>query len=250
MVKALDILLRLDAELQVGEFDDYCPNSLQVPGVSALSRVVTGVSATRALIERAVQLQAGLILVHHGLFWRGDAPGLSPLVAARLRLLFRHDIGLAAYHLPLDAHPRLGNNALLAEGLGCDRHEPLAGTVGRIGYFDGDGLGGDELADRVRVLTGNRPPIHFPGGPERVRTIGLVSGSAAGELPVALAAGLDAFLTGEPREPSMAEAMEGGIHFFAAGHYATETFGIRRLGELVAQEFGVEHFWVDLPNPV
>lgn len=250
MVKVVDIIRTIDAELQVGGFDDYCPNSLQVPGVALTDRVATGVSATRALLERAAELRAGLVLVHHGLFWRGDAPGLSPIVAERLRVLFKHDIGLAAYHLPLDAHPEYGNNALLAEALGCERHEAFEGTVGRIGHFAGDGVPAGELAERVRSATGGREPVHFAGGPDRVRTIGLVSGSAAADLPLAVQAGLDAFLTGEPREHVMGEAMEAGIHFFAAGHYATETFGIRRLGERVAQKFAVDHCWIDLPNPV
>lgn len=249
MVKVVDIIRTIDAVLQVDSFEDYGPNSLQVPGVAEIERLATGVSATRELIERAIDAGAGLILVHHGLFWNGQPTGLSPNVAERLRLLFKHDVGLAAYHLPLDAHPEYGNNALLAEALGCERHEAFAGTVGRIGHFGGDGIAASDLVERVRAVTG-RDPLHFAGGPERVRTIGLVSGGAASDLPNALAAGLDAFLTGEPREPVMADALEGGIHFIAAGHYATETFGIRRLGDLVAERFAVDHCWIDLPNPV
>jgi dinuclear metal center YbgI/SA1388 family protein len=250
MVKVVDIIRTIDAVLQVDGFDDYGPNGLQVPGLAEVDRVATGVSATRALLERAVEIRAGLVLVHHGLFWNGDAPGLTSHTAERLRVLLKHDIGLAAYHLPLDAHPEHGNNALLAEALGCERHEAFAGTVGRVGIFAGDGITGPELVERVRAATGGREPLHFAGGPARIRTIGLVSGGAASNLGSAVAAGLDAFLTGEPREPVMGEAMEAGIHFIAAGHYATETFGIRRIGELVAQEFGVDHWWIDLPNPV
>ena len=250
MVKVVDIIRTIDAVLQVDGFDDYCPNGLQVPGLAEVDRVATGVSATRALLERAVELEAGLVLVHHGLFWKGDLPGLTSQTAERLRVLFKHDIGLAAYHLPLDAHPEHGNNALLAEALGCERHDAFAGTVGRVGTFAGDGVTAAELLERVRAATGGREPLHFAGGPERIRTIGLVSGGAASDLGSAVAAGLDAFLTGEPREPVMGAAMEAGIHFVAAGHYATETFGIRRIGELVAREFGVDHCWIDLPNPV
>jgi dinuclear metal center YbgI/SA1388 family protein len=253
MVKVFDIIDRLDAILQPSVYPDLGPNGLQVPGRSSTDRVVTGVSATRALIERAVELDAGLVLVHHGLFWDFAPTGLTPVLAGRLRPLFRHDVGLAAYHIPLDAHPEHGNNALLAEALGCVAHEPFGDfkgrAIGRAGIFGGDGITADDLFARVREVTGRQPTV-FPSGPERVRRIGIISGSAASSLQEAVDTGLDAFLTGEPREHVMGEAMESGIHFIAAGHYATETFGIRRLGDLIAAEFGIEHVFVDLPNPV
>jgi dinuclear metal center YbgI/SA1388 family protein len=234
--------------LSPAAFDDLGPNGLQVPGATEVQRVVTGVTARRALIERAIELDAQLVLVHHGLFWDFHPTGLTPVLAERLRLLFRHDIALAGYHLPLDAHPAVGNNAILAERLGCERHEPF-GDIGRTGTFGGGGIAAEELVARVREVTGREPTV-FAGGPELVRRIGIVSGSAADRLPAAIAAGLDALLTGEPREHVMADALEGGIHFIAAGHYATETFGVRALGEWLAERFGVEHHWVDLPNPV
>jgi dinuclear metal center YbgI/SA1388 family protein len=253
MSRLSSIVSALDELLEPGSFHDLGPNGLQVPGERDVTRLVTGVTAQRALIERAIELDAELVLVHHGLFWDFHPTGLSPVLADRLRLLFRHDIALAGYHLPLDAHPLLGNNALLAERLGCERHEPfgeLRGTpIGRAGTFAGDGVLAAELFERVRAVTGREPTV-FAGGPERVRRIGLVSGSAADLLPAAVAAGLDAFLTGEPREHVMADALESGIHFVAAGHYATETFGIRALGDWVAERFTLEHHWIDLPNPV
>lgn len=248
MVKIVDIIARLDALLHPQEFDDLGPNGLQVPGRDATRRVVTGVTATRALIERAVELDAGLVLVHHGLFWRFQPLGLTPQLAERLRPLLKTDTALAAYHLPLDAHAEHGNNAILAERLGCASHEAF-GDVGRAGVFAGDGISADELLGRVREVT-ERTPLAFPSGPERVRRIAIVSGGAASMLPDAVAAGFDAFLTGEPKENVMGDAMEGAIHFIAAGHYATETFGVRRLGELLEAEFGIEHVFVDLPNPV
>jgi dinuclear metal center YbgI/SA1388 family protein len=247
LIAALDELLTPDA------FPDLGPNGLQVPGMRDAERVVTGVSAQRALIERAVELDAQLVLVHHGLFWDFAPTGLTPLLAERLRLLFVHDVGLAAYHIPLDAHPVLGNNAILAERLGCERHEAFGdfkgAAIGRSGTLPGDGVSAAEFFARVREVTGREPTV-FAGGPERVRRIGVVSGSAAGMLAEAMTAGLDAFVTGEPREHVMADALEGGIHFVAAGHYATETFGVRALGDWLADRFGVEHHWVDLPNPV
>jgi dinuclear metal center YbgI/SA1388 family protein len=247
------IIEALDALLEPASFHDLGPNGLQVPGERPVERMVTGVTAQRALVERAVELDAQLVLVHHGLFWDFHPTGLTPVLAERLRMLFRHDIALAGYHLPLDAHPVLGNNALLAERLGCDRHEGFGDvrgtTIGRAGVFAGDGIPATELFARVREVTGREPTV-FAGGGERVRRVGIVSGSAADLLPAAVAAGLDAFVTGEPREHVMADALEAGIHFVAAGHYATETFGIRAVGDWVAERFGVEHHWVDLPNPV
>lgn len=164
-----------------------------------------------------------------------------------------HGVALAGYHLPLDAHAVVGNNALLSERLGCERHEPwgeVAGrAIGRAATFAGDGVAAEGLFARVREATGREPTV-FAGGPDRIRRLGVVSGSAADLLPAAVAAGFDAFLTGEPREHVMADTLETGIHFVAAGHYATETFGVRALGDWLAERFGVVHVWVDLPNPV
>jgi dinuclear metal center YbgI/SA1388 family protein len=253
MSRIATIIAALDELLAPESFLDLGPNGLQVPGSRDVRRVVTGVTAQRALIERAVEADAQLVLVHHGLFWDFHPSGLSPVQAERLRLLFVHDIALAAYHLPLDAHPTLGNNALLAERLGCVRHEPFGEVkgraIGRVGEFAGDGLPAEEFFARVREVTSREPTV-FAGGGDRVRRVGIVSGSAADLLPAAIAAGLDAFLTGEPREHVMADALEGGIHFVAAGHYAPETFGVRALGAWLAERFGVEHLWVDLTNPV
>jgi dinuclear metal center YbgI/SA1388 family protein len=238
----------LDELLDPGAFDDMGPNGLQVPGGERLTKVVTGVSAQRELIERAVALEAELVLVHHGLFWDFMGAGLTPTVAQRLRPLFKHDVALAAYHLPLDAHPEVGNNALLAGRLGCERHEAFA-RIGRLGAFGGDGIAAADLFARVQEVT-QREPLVFDAGPERVRRIGIISGAAAKYLPRAVELGLDAFLTGEPAEHVMADAREAGIHFIAAGHYATETFGVRRLGDLLADHLGIVHQFVDIPNPV
>jgi dinuclear metal center YbgI/SA1388 family protein len=253
MTRVASIVSALDELLDAAAFTDLGPNGLQVPGADDARRVVTGVSAQRALVERAVAEHAQLVVVHHGLFWDFLPTGLTPTLAGRLRPLFKHDIALAAYHLPLDAHPEVGNNAILAERLGCERHEPF-GTyrgrpVGRAGAFEGDGIVAAELFERVREVTGREPTV-FDAGPDRVRRIGIVSGSGADTLPEAIGAGLDAFLTGEPREHVMADAREAGIHFIAAGHYATETFGVRALGDWLAERFGIEHVWVDIPNPV
>jgi dinuclear metal center YbgI/SA1388 family protein len=253
MAQIDDLIAALDALLQPAAFQDLGPNGLQVPGAPEITHVVTGVSAQRALAERAVALGAQLVLVHHGLFWNFQPTGLTPLLAERLRPLFKHDVNLAAYHLPLDAHPEHGNNALLAKALGCADAGPFGdykGTkIGRAGTFAGDGITAHELRARVQAAT-TREPLMLGAGPERIRTIGIVSGAAADSLHEAAAAGLDAFLTGEPREHIAADARELGVHFVAAGHYATETFGVRALGDLLARRFGVAHTFVDLPNPV
>lgn len=248
MAEITDLIATIDRRLRPSDFDDLGPNGLQVPGRARADRVVTGVSATRALIDRAVEAEAGLVVVHHGLFWNFHPRGLTAQLAERLRPLFKHDVGLAAYHLPLDAHPEIGNNAILAERLGCETHDAFA-TIGRGGTFAGDGIPAAELFDRVREVTG-REPLVFDAGPDRVRRIAVLSGGGASYLADAIAGGFDAFLTGEPKEHVMADAHEAGIHFIAAGHYATETFGVRALGEMLHREHGVEHLWTDLPNPV
>jgi dinuclear metal center YbgI/SA1388 family protein len=247
MAHTAEITQFLDELLTPEAFDDLGPNGLQVPGAPEVERVVTGVTAQRALFDRAVAEDAQLALVHHGLFWSFNPTGLTPLLAERLRPLFKHDIALAAYHLPLDAHPQVGNNALLAAALGATEHVAFT-DVGRGATF-AEPLPAAELFARVAAATG-RDPLVFEAGPPTVSRIAIVSGGSASRLDQAIAEGYDAFLTGEPKEHVMADAREAGIHFIAAGHYATETFGVRRLGDLLAERFGIEHVWVDLPNPV
>jgi dinuclear metal center YbgI/SA1388 family protein len=244
-----DLIGHLDALLNPTAFDDYGPNGVQVPGKADVRTVVTGVSASIALFEQAARHDADLVLVHHGIFWGSPSPPapVNERLKRRLKLLFDHDIALAAYHLPLDAHPEVGNNALLAAAIGATDPEPFCGIGVRARL---PGLSPDELHARVREATGGREPLAFLAGPERVQTIGIISGAAAQHLDDAIAAGLDAFVTGEPREPAMNDAREGGIHFLAAGHYATETFGVRALGDLLAAEFGIRHVFADVPNPI
>jgi dinuclear metal center YbgI/SA1388 family protein len=240
----------LDDLLDPREFEDYGPNGLQVPGKERIATIATGVSASVQLFERAAALGADLVLVHHGLFWgRGPGP-IDPLLHRRLKVLYAHDMALAAYHLPLDGHLEHGNNALLAQELGASELSSAFGGIGVTARFPGDGIAPGELRDRVRAATGGREPLAFLDGPERVSTVGVVSGAAASSLPEAIALGLDAYVTGEPAERVMNEAREAQIHFLAAGHYATETFGVRRLGELLEARFDLRHTFVDVPNPI
>jgi dinuclear metal center YbgI/SA1388 family protein len=199
-----------------------------------------------------VDCGAQLALAHHGLFWSNQPLALSEAMAGRLRTALGSGLSVAGYHLPLDAHPEIGNNALLCAGLGFERQSGFGEVNGRaIGVVgrSAEGVEPAELVRRVTELVG-REPLVFDAGPAPVRSIGIVSGGGSSILGDAIAAGLDAFLTGEPTERVMADAREGGIHFIAAGHYATETFGVRRLGELVAERFGVEHRFIDVPNPI
>jgi dinuclear metal center YbgI/SA1388 family protein len=246
-----EIIAFCDRLLETDAFEDYGPNGLQVPGAEDVSKIATGVSANREFIQGAIDAGAQIALVHHGLFWGGDPQALSERMAERLRALLSARVSLAAYHLPLDAHPEIGNNALLCRGLGFEPDGAFSELRGRpIGVIGrGEGLDPAQLKARVAELVG-REPLMFDGGPEEIRSIGIVSGGASAQVHDAIALGLDAYLTGEPSEPAMADSREGGIHFLAAGHYATETFGVRRLGELLADRFGVEHEFVDVPNPI
>jgi len=248
-----DIIEFCDELLAIGDFEDYGPNGLQVPGSAEVSTLVSGVSAHRELIERAVASGAQMLIVHHGLFWDFHPRALSDSMATRLRIALGADLSVAGYHLPLDAHPRIGNNALLRDGLGFDpAPEPFGMAKGRaIGVVgrSAAGVPAAELTARVHELTG-REPLVFAAGPDPVRSIGIASGAGSAMIHEAVALGLDAMLTGEPAEHAMADAREGGVHFLAAGHYATETLGIRRLGDEIAARFGVRHEFIDVPNPV
>jgi dinuclear metal center YbgI/SA1388 family protein len=238
--------------LAIDEFDDYGPNGIQVPGRPRVGTIVTGVSAHLELIERAIAAGADLLLVHHGLFWRSQPRALSEPMAARLRVALAADLTIAGYHLPLDADREIGNNALLCSGLGLEPGARFAAAGGRpIGIIGraAEALPVAELTERVTLLV-DREPLLLGAGPERVTTVGIVSGGGASYVGEAAELGLDALLSGEPSEQVTADAREAGLHFYAAGHHATETFGIRRLGERLAERFGIEHEFIDVPNPV
>ncbi len=192
------------------------------------------------------------MLCHHGLFWDRGARAITVAMRERLRVLFDADVSLAAYHLPLDAHPEVGNNALLCEALGFERGEPFGLHRGRpIGFVGraAEGVRRAEVAERCAGALG-REPLVFAHGPDPIKTLGIVSGGGASSFADAVALGLDGFLTGEPEEWAMADAREAGVNFFAAGHYATETLGVRRLGELLERELGVGHRFIPVQNPV
>ena len=254
MANLEEIVNFCDELLDAQAFEDYCPNGLQVPGREEVRTIVSGVSASRELFERAAELDADLILAHHGLIWGRTPTVIDRAAKARLELLFSRDCSLLAYHLPLDGHAEIGNNALLAAAIGCERQQPFgqlgAKTIGVAGFLAGDGIRIDELASRTAAACGDRQSLVFDGGPDQIKSVAIVSGAGSSYLDDAIRAGFDAFITGEPAERVMNESREGGIHFIAAGHYATETLGVQRLGELIAERFGVSHEFIDVPNPI
>jgi dinuclear metal center YbgI/SA1388 family protein len=248
-----EIVSFCDELLDAASFSDYGPNGLQVPGRSEVSLVATAVSAHLRSIEAAIEAGADMLLTHHGLFWDFHPRSLSPAMASRLKLALSDDLSIAGYHLPLDAHPEIGNNVLLCRELGFEPEPGAIGIVkgrgiGSIGRREA-GISPAELSGLISSRLG-REPLVFAGGPKLINSIGVVSGSASSDIHSAIALGLNAFMTGEPSEHVMADALEGNINFFAAGHYATETCGIRRLGETVARQFDIEHLFVDVPNPI
>src|SRR4051794_34700627 len=249
MTRLEDLIDYLDELLKPQNFEDYGPNGLQVPGREEIGVLATGVSAGTELFEKAVAEGADLLLVHHGLFWKGPPRPLDRPARRRLQLLFDADMSLAAYHLPLDGHPEHGNNALLAAGLGAQVTGSFADGVGVEARWPDGGVPAGELVARLRELVG-REPLVVDGDRDPVRSIAVVSGGGRGSSADAIAAGHDAFLTGEASERNFNEARESGVHFLAGGHYATETFGVRRLGDLLEERFGVRHVFLDVPNPI
>jgi dinuclear metal center YbgI/SA1388 family protein len=208
---------------------------------------VCGVSPSRELFEQAAEAGAQLVLCHHGLFWERDSRVVGPVLRERLRTLFDADLTFAAYHLALDAHPEVGNNAYLCRELGVERERPFAG-VGWGGALS-QPVAASDLAERVQEIVG-RMPLLFSYGPEEIRRVAVCSGGAARHIADAVDEGYDCFVTGEAAEPTKHLAKEAGIHFVAAGHYATETSGVQLLAGKIAERFGVEWAFVDLPNPV
>jgi dinuclear metal center YbgI/SA1388 family protein len=245
------IVEHLDSLLDPAAYDDYGPNGLQVPGRDAVETVVTGVSANVATFTRAREEGADLVLVHHGLFWGGPPRPLDRASKRRLQILFDSDMSLAAYHLPLDAHPEIGNNALLRDALGLEPDERPFGrakgsAVGLIGRTP-DPIDLAELTRRLTDAVG-REPLVFDSGPERIRTVGIVTGAGGGLIPQAVEAGLDTYVTGEGPHKTFFDAEELGINVIYAGHYATETVGVKALAEHLAAKFSLPWTFLDHPT--
>ena len=250
---SLDTLVQsLDSLLKPAEFRDYCPNGLQVEGRGEVTRLVTGVTASLELIESAIEQGADALLVHHGYFWHGENPAITGIKKNRLRRLLQENVSLLAYHLPLDAHPRLGNNAQLGARLGfsieADIDPRHKSKVGVWGHLDSP-CSAAELNERIGTSLG-RAPLHIPGRSEQINTIAWCTGAAQGFIEKAHGCGVDAYLSGEVSEQTVHFARESGIHFFAAGHHATERYGVQAVGRHVQEQLGIEHLFIDIDNPV
>ncbi len=240
-----------DDFLQINEFSDYCPNGLQVDAGQDIDKLITGVTACEALIDKAIEHQAQAIMVHHGYFWKGENPRLIGMKGNRIRKLMQHGISLIAYHLPLDAHTEIGNNAQLGKLLNLDNMMPLypeqKHSIGNI--FDSHDISPTELIECIQQRL-QRTPLHIATGKSHFQRIGLCSGAGQDMIEQAKLMGCDAFISGEISERTTHSARELEIDYFACGHHATEIAGIKTLGELVQAEFDLDVTFINIDNPV
>jgi dinuclear metal center YbgI/SA1388 family protein len=252
-VDLLQLVAELDELLEAEGAADYCPNGLQVEGSAQVEKIITGVSASRELFAIAADRQADAIIVHHGILWNAsEAPRIVGSFKDRVQLLIENEISLIAYHLPLDRHLELGNAAQLARRIGLEELESFGihsgATAGVCGVFP-QAVDADEFVAAIAEACDREPQV-FPGGDRMVSSVGIVTGAAQREFHQAVAAGLDAYVTGEATEWVMHQASEDGVHYVAAGHYATECFGIRALGRWISDRHGLDVEFVDIPNPI
>jgi len=251
MVQLTEILDYTGSLLEVDRFHDYCPNGLQVEGRDQIRKIVSGVTANQALLERASLEKADAILVHHGYFWKGEDPRVIGMKYRRLRCLLERQMSLLAYHLPLDAHPVYGNNAQLAMKLGLSvegrfgRDEPAIGMYGHLS----EPTPVDDFLARIESTLG-QAPLHIPAELGTVHSVAWCTGAAQGYIEQAVSLGVDVFLTGEVSEQTVHIARESGIHFISAGHHATERYGVQALGEHLSQQFDIQHQFVEIQNPI
>jgi len=239
--------------LAIDNYRDYCPNGLQVAGNKAVTHIVSGVSACQDLVDAAVAQQADMLLVHHGYFWKNTSACLTGIQKRRIQTLLQHDISLLAYHLPLDGHAKLGNNAQLAQYLHWHIDGDLPSTcgqaIGKIGRL-AQPMQAQALQAQL-ASTLSHQPLMIANDPEQsVHRIAWCSGAAVDDIHYAIDAGVDAFITGEPAERVFHIARETGIVFYAAGHHATERYGVQALGAHLATQFGITHQYIDIPCPI
>lgn len=244
-----DVIRHCDTLLNVAGFADYCPNGLQVEAGRSVQTLVTGVTASQALIERAVEAGADLLMVHHGYFWKGEALPLTGMKARRIALLFQQGISMAAYHLPLDAHRELGNNVMLARRLRWRQAAPISPDSLVWQTELEQPLTACSLSQLISGAL-DREPLHLAGGAMTIRKVAWCTGAAQSYIHEAAEQGCDAFISGEVSENTTHAARELGIHYFAAGHHATERYGIQALGQHLAEKFNLSHQFIDISNPV
>jgi len=242
-----ELIKHLHQLLAVDQFQDYAPNGLQVEGKPDIQRIVFGVTASQALIDQAIERQADAILVHHGYFWKNEPPVLTGMKYQRIKKLIQNDINLLAYHLPLDAHDEFGNNAQLGRLWGLTELPTPAGLV-RLGELP-ESVSIEQWIARVAASL-QREPLHLSGGTSQVKRIAWCSGGAQGYIHQAIEMGADVFISGEVSEQTTHIAREEGIHYLAAGHHATETWGVKALAQHLQQTFRLDCEFIDIPNPV
>jgi len=237
----------LDTEV----FNDLGPNGLQVQGRPEIEKIVCAVSAGMELFEKALLLKADAVMVHHGVIWNFERPLYKGSYKKRIKLLLENDLNLYAYHLPLDAHPEVGNNIVISHTLGLTNAWPFGDYKGRfVGYrAEAGGIAAQTFFEKIRKEI-NEQALIFPYGPDKIEQVGIISGGAQKDVTQAVEAGLDLYLTGEVSEHILNYVKEEGIHFVSAGHYATERFGIKALGRHLEEKFGLQVQFVDIPNPV
>jgi dinuclear metal center YbgI/SA1388 family protein len=252
MVELSELVAYTNQLLDIDAFQDYCPNGLQVQGKSQVRKLVSGVTASQALIDIAVDKDADAILVHHGFFWKGEDPCVVGMKRRRLGMLLNSDVSLLAYHLPLDAHDPYGNNVQLAEVLGFTVKGRFGSGKGPDIGFQGElhtAMSATSLAEHMELCLG-REPLHIAGGAGQIQTVAWCTGAAQSYIEAAARVGVDAFISGEVSEQTFHLAKELGIHYFAAGHHVTERYGPKALGAHLAQKFQLEYEFVDIFNPV
>ena len=252
MAKLQDIIQWCDQTLKSSEFKDYAPNGLQIEGKTEVRKILAAVTASQDAIDAAIRENADLLLVHHGYFWKGEAYPITGMRGKRIKSLIQHDISLLAYHLPLDSHPSLGNNAAIADLLKLERIEALDPSerhpIGNIGY-----LNKPMPVEEFKKFVSEKLKFdvtHLPADKNMIEKVGFCTGGAQDFIVKAAEQGCDAYISGEVSERTFYEAKELGIHYFACGHHATERYGVQRLGQAISEQFDIEYVYFELNNPI
>ncbi|MDV2489131.1 Nif3-like dinuclear metal center hexameric protein [Acinetobacter johnsonii] len=252
MAKLQDIIQWCDQTLKSPEFKDYAPNGLQIEGKTEVRKILAAVTASQDAIDAAIRENADLLLVHHGYFWKGEAYPITGMRGKRIKSLIQHDISLLAYHLPLDSHPSLGNNAAIADLLELERIEALDPSerhpIGNIGYLN-QPMPVEEFKKFVSEKL-KFDAIHLPADKNMIEKVGFCTGGAQDFIVKAAEQGCDAYISGEVSERTFYEAKELGVHYFACGHHATERYGVQRLGQAISEQFDIEYVYFELNNPI
>ena len=252
MAKLQDIIQWCDQTLKSPEFKDYAPNGLQIEGKTEVRKILAAVTASQDAIDAAIRENADLLLVHHGYFWKGEAYPITGMRGKRIKSLIQHDISLLAYHLPLDSHPSLGNNAAIADLLKLELIEALDPSerhpIGNIGYLN-QPMPVEEFKKFVSEKL-KFDAIHLPADKTMIEKVGFCTGGAQDFIVKAAEQGCDAYISGEVSERTFYEAKELGVHYFACGHHATERYGVQRLGQAISEQFDIEYVYFELNNPI